>query len=111
MSPADIFEAIAGAFRSDTVGEEPYAVERDNGWWLLSCAMPVDEMGDTVAIVLPSTRQYQTVAGFVLAHLHHLPRVGEHAEVSNWRFEAVDLDGRRIDKVLDTRLPVSRRDI
>ena len=111
VSPADILEAIAGAFRSDTEGEEPYAVERDNGSWLLSGAMPVDEMADTVGIVLPATRQYQTVAGFVLAHLHHLPKVGEHAEVSNWRFEVVDLDGRRIDKVLATRLPVSRRDL
>lgn len=109
VTPADILEAIAGVFRSDTEGIAPYAVRREDGSWLLSGAMPADEMADTLGILLPRTRDYQTVAGFVLAHLRHLPVTGEWVVVSGWRFEVVDLDGRRIDKVLASRTTPRRR--
>jgi magnesium and cobalt exporter, CNNM family len=92
------------------VGEgEPQAIPRDDGSWLLSGSMPADEMADQLGITLPAKRDYQTVAGFVLAHLRHLPETGEAVEASGWRFEVVDLDGRRIDKVLAVRVPISRR--
>ena len=103
VTPADILEAIAGVFRSDLVDDEPYATEREDGSWLFSGAMPVDEMADRIALPLPPNRSYQTVAGFVLAQLQRLPRVGEYVVVAGWRFEVVDLDGRRIDKVLAAR--------
>jgi putative hemolysin len=109
VTPADILEAIAGVFKSDTSGVEPYATERDDGSWLFSGAMPVDEMVDKIGIPLPDQRGYETVAGFVLARLQHIPKTGEHIEVSGWRFEVVDLDGRRIDKVLASQLKPSRR--
>jgi putative hemolysin len=111
VTPADILEAIAGVFRSDTDHAEPHAVPRDDGSWLLSGAMPADEMADQLGIKLPAKRDYQTVAGFVLAALRRLPAVGEHVEALGWRFEVVDLDGRRIDKVLAKRVPVSRRQL
>lgn len=104
VTPADILEAIAGAFRSDRSDDEPNAVERDDGSWILSGAMPADEMADQLGIVLPAQRNYETVAGFVLAHFMRLPQTGEHVNVSGWRFEVVDLDGRRIDKVITTPL-------
>jgi len=109
VTPADILEAITGVFKSDTEGVEPYATERSDGSWLLSGAMPVDEMADKIGIPLPSQRSYETVAGFVLAHLQHLPRTGEYIEANGWRFEVIDLDGRRIDKVLAARIMPSRR--
>ncbi|MEW5964746.1 MAG: hemolysin family protein [Pseudomonadota bacterium] len=109
VTPADILEAIAGVFRSDTTDHEPYALERDDGSWLLSGAMPVDEMADKLGILVPSNRSYETVAGFVLAHLQHLPKTGEYIETNGWRFEVIDLDGRRIDKVLAIRAKVTRR--
>ncbi len=109
VTPADILEAIAGVFKSDTVGVEPHATERDDGSWLLSGAMPVDEMADILGIKLPEQRNYLTVAGFVLTHLQHIPKPGERIELSGWRFEVVDLDGRRIDKVLASRALPSRR--
>jgi putative hemolysin len=109
VTPADILEAIAGVFRSDATGAEPHAVERNDGSWLLSGAMPVDEMADQIGIALPELRQYQTVAGFVLAHLQRLPATGAVFEANGWRFEVVDLDGRRIDKVLATRAHRVRR--
>jgi putative hemolysin len=103
VTPTDILEAIAGVFRSDAEGREPYAVEREDGTWLLSGAMPADEMADKLGIALPPSRDYQTVAGFLLARLGHLPATGEHVEAFGWRFEVVDLDGRRVDKVLAMR--------
>jgi len=111
VTPADILEAIAGVFRSDADTAEPAAVPRDDGSWLLAGWMPADEMADQLGITLPARREYQTVAGFMLAHLQRLPTAGEQVEVSGWRFEVVDLDGRRIDKVLASRLPVTRRQL
>jgi putative hemolysin len=109
VTPADILEAIAGVFKSDTIGAEPHATERDDGSWLFSGAMPVDEMVDKIGIPLSEHRGYETVAGFVLARLQHIPKTGERVEVNGWRFEVVDLDGRRIDKVLARRVKPVRR--
>ena len=64
--------------------------------------MPADEMADQLGITLP-TRDYATVAGLVINDLHRLPETGEAVETLGWRFEVVDMDGRRIDKVLATR--------
>ena len=110
VTPADILEAITGVFRSDREAEEePWAVQRDDGSWLLAGYMPADEMRDHLGIDLPEARDYETVAGYVLSHLHHLPATGESVDVQGWRFEVVDLDGRRIDKVLASRLPGAHR--
>jgi putative hemolysin len=109
VTPADILEAIAGVFKSDAGTDAPHAVERDDGSWLLSGAMPVDEMADKIGVELPENRSYETVAGFVLAKLQHLPKVGEYADIGSWRFEVVDLDGRRIDKILVSRVAPTRR--
>jgi putative hemolysin len=103
VTPADVLEAIAGVFRSDAEQAEPHAVPRDDGSWLLSGAMPADEMAEQLGIVLPPRRDYHTVAGFLLSEMRRLPSVGERVEAHGWRFEIVDLDGRRIDKVLATR--------
>lgn len=104
VTPADILDAIAGAFKSDDDTAEPEAVEREDGSWLLAGWMPVDEMSDQLGINLPRTREYETVAGLVIDKLHHLPATGEYIETLGWRFEVVDLDGRRIDKVLARKL-------
>jgi putative hemolysin len=109
VTPADVLEAIAGVLRSDAGGVEPYAIEREDGSWLFSGAMPVDEMADKMGITLPERRNYETVAGFVLAHLQHLPNTGERIEASGWCFEVVDLHGRRIDKVLASRIKTRRQ--
>jgi len=66
-------------------------------------------MADLLGIPLAENAGYQTVAGFVLAQLRHLPSTGEFIEALGWRFEVVDLDGRRIDKLLATRVPAIRR--
>lgn len=104
VTPADILETITGVFKSDLDDEEEaVAVQRDDGSWLLAGYMPIDEMADLLGVTLPAKRDYQTLAGFVLSHMHHLPATGESVHALGWRFEVVDLDGRRIDKVLATR--------
>jgi putative hemolysin len=105
VTSADVLEAIAGVFRTQEGEPEPNAVQRDDGSWLLSGTMPVEELTDITAIPLPQRRDYHTLAGFVLEQLGHLPELGETFDSGDWRFEIVDLDGRRIDKILARRLP------
>lgn len=110
VTPSDVLEAIAGVFKSDTTEEEPQAVERDDGSWLLAGSMPADELADCIGIQLPANRTYSTVAGFMLSHFQRLPKIGEHIVANGWDFEVVDLDGHRIDRVLASRpRPASRR--
>ncbi len=104
VTPADILDAIAGAFRSDEGNDEPEAVRREDGSWLLAGWMPADEMADQLSVVLPPQRHYETVAGLVIHELQHLPETGEVVEALGWRFEVVDMDGRRVDKVLARRI-------
>ncbi|MGE0280139.1 MAG: hemolysin family protein [Rhizobiaceae bacterium] len=105
VTPADILEAITGVFRSDLDADEAEqnAVQREDGSWLLAGYMQADEMADILNIPLPDTRDYETVAGYVLSHLNHIPNTGEQFEAQGWRFEVVDLDGRRIDKVIASK--------
>jgi len=110
VTPADILETIVGVFKSDVDEDGEAAVERDDGSWLLAGYMPIDEMAEILGIPLPERRDYETLAGFVLSHMHHLPQVGEHVDVSGWRFEVMDLDGRRIDKVLASRAIKTHRE-
>jgi putative hemolysin len=101
VTPADLLSAIAGAFISDIDDEDdPPAVEREDGSWLLSGSLAADTMADHLSLTLPVDRDYETAAGFVLSCLRHLPETGEHFDYSGWRFEIVDLDGRKIDKLL-----------
>lgn len=109
VTPADILEAIAGVFKSDIPDDDDYATERDDGSWLLSGAMPVDEMADRLGLQLPEQRRYETAAGFVLAEMQRLPLTGEWIETGGWRLEVVDLDGRRIDKILASRKVLPHR--
>lgn len=104
VTPADILDVIAGAFRSDEDGADPDAVQREDGSWLLAGAMPADEMSDLIGLTLPERRHYETVGGLVIAGLERLPVTGDIVMILNWRFEVVDMDGRRIDKVLATQV-------
>src|SRR5690606_6754652 len=104
ITPADILEAIAGVFRADLEEGEIDVVRRDDGSWLLPGLMPADEMADHLGIHLPAERSYSTLAGFLLSHTQELPQIGATVDTMGWRFEIVDLDGRRIDRVLATKI-------
>jgi len=105
VTSADILEAIVGGFHTEEGPAEPAAVRRNDGSYLISGWMPVVEFANLLKLSLPASRQYQTIAGFLLSQFGKIPIVGEHVDASGWRFEIVDLDGRRIDKVLAT--PIS----
>lgn len=104
ITPADILDALAGAFPTGEAEEEPAAVQREDGSWLIAGWMSADDLSEQVGVVLPEKRDYETVAGLVINRLQHLPVTGEKVEAYGWRFEVVDLDGRRIDKLIATRL-------
>ncbi|UZW55160.1 hemolysin family protein [Sphingobium sp. JS3065] len=100
-TPADLLSAIAGHFVSDLDSEdEPDLVEREDGSLLVSGQMPVDLLADRIGIDLPDDRDYATVAGHALWLLKRLPEVGDFIDDQGWRFEIVDMDGRKIDKLL-----------
>jgi len=109
LTPADMLAAIAGAFKSDQdEGSDPDAVQRKDGSWLLSGSMPADEMAETLGLRLKADPDYQTVAGFALSVLTHLPETGETFRFDGWNFEIVDMDGRKIDKLLASTAKKSR---
>lgn len=103
VTRADILEAIVGSFSTEGPPETAF-VKRDDGSYLISGWMPALWFADLLGIVLPPSRHYQTFAGFLLQEFGAIPGVGNKIEAHGWRFEIVDLDGRRIDKVLATRL-------
>lgn len=105
VTPADLLEAIAGAFRADADTAEASAVRREDGSWLLAGWLPADEMAEHLGVRLPPERDYQTLAGYVLRAFGRLPATGERIDISDWRFEVVDLDGNRIDKVIAAPRP------
>ena len=101
VTPADLFIAIAGHFASDQdVGTDPDIVEREDGSLLVSGSIAADALAERLDLNLPEDRDYATAAGFVLAVMRKLPTVGESFEEQGWRFEIVDMDGRKIDKLL-----------
>lgn len=102
ISSGDVLEAITGVFQEDET-EEPALVPRDDGSYLIAGWMPVDEFGAQMGISIEEDPGYETVAGFVLDELKHLPELGEKFTTHGWTFEVIDLDGRRIDKLLVSR--------
>lgn len=107
VSPRDVLEAIAGQFKPEE-SDDAWAVQREDGSWLLDGMIPVPELKDELELKeVPQEKQsrYNTLAGMIMWMTGHLPRTGDIVEWEGWRFEVVDLDGRRIDKVLVTRLP------
>ncbi|HWI89438.1 MAG TPA: hemolysin family protein [Sphingomicrobium sp.] len=104
VTPGSILAALAGTFASDVDdSEEPALVEREDGSWLVSGAASADLLGDRLGVNLPADRDYSTVAGFALSVLKHLPDTGETFRHDGWKFEIVDMDGRKIDKLLASR--------
>ena len=101
ITSSDVLEAITG-FHEEDEAEPPFVVRQD-GSFLVAGWMPVDEFAEKISMPLDPDADYETVAGLVLNVLHRLPDVGEAFEHASWRFEIVDLDGRRIDKVLVSR--------
>ncbi|MDP9415775.1 MAG: hemolysin family protein [Pseudomonadota bacterium] len=101
ITPADLLSALAGSFASNA-DTDPPLVEREDGSWLVSGSLSADALTDQLGITLPEDRDYATVAGFALSVLKHLPETGERFSHGDWDFEIVDMDGRKIDKLIAT---------
>jgi len=102
MTPRDLLEAITGELQPVTEAEA-WAMQREDGSWLLDGLMPISELKARLDIRdLPDEHRgrYNTVAGLLMAESGHLPILGERVSCAGWIFEVIDLDGKRIDKVL-----------
>ncbi len=102
----DLMEGIVGDLPSAETADEPMAVQRDDGSWLFDGLLSIDEFRtilDDYALPEMGT-QYHTLGGFVMHSVMHIPRVGEHFEWGGLRFEVVDMDDKRVDKILVTPL-------
>jgi putative hemolysin len=101
VTAADLLTAMAGQFAShQDEGDEPDLVERDDGTLLIAGGMTADALAERLGLDLPEDREFATAAGYVLYMLKRLPVEGEHFSDQGWRFEVVDMDGRKIDKLL-----------
>ena len=99
----DVLEAIAGDLPSAGEPDDPAAVRRGDGSWLLDGALPADRLRELLGGEPLPPREagdYRTLGGFVLVRLGTIPAVGEHFAWGGWRFEVADMDGHRVDKVL-----------
>ncbi len=105
VTPADLLQALVGDFASDQgEGDSPMVVERADGSLLISGALPADAMAERLGISLSEDRDYATAAGHVLHCLRRLPKEGEVFNDQGWRFEIVDMDNRKVDKLLVSRI-------
>ncbi|HEX8214965.1 MAG TPA: transporter associated domain-containing protein, partial [Allosphingosinicella sp.] len=84
-------------------------VEREDGSFLVSGAASADLLSDRLGMHLPDERDFSTVAGFALSILKHLPETGERFRYEGWALEIVDMDGRKIDKLIIARAPARSR--
>jgi putative hemolysin len=99
----DVLEAITGEFKPRNT-EEQWAILRDDGSWLLDGLIPMPELKDRLELrQLPGEGQFHTLAGMLLLLFGRVPVSGDHVTWEEWRYEIMDMDGRRIDKVLATR--------
>ena len=105
MTPRDLLEAIAGEFKPETP-DEASVTRRQDGSLLLGGIISIPEMKDVLdirSVPLEEEARYQTLAGMIMLLLGRMPKEGDIVDWGGWRFEVVDMDGRRIDKVIASR--------
>lgn len=103
----DVLEAVTGEFPAQD-SDEAWAVQRDDGSWLLDGLIPIPELKDCLDLKAAPEEdrgRYHTLSGMMMWLLGRLPRTADVAEWEGWRLEVIDLDGKRVDKVLASRLP------
>ena len=109
VSLKDVVEAIVGRLPERGVRQHyPEIIQRDDGSWLVDAQFDFEETAESIGLIIPDDEirenRYQTIGGFVLHHLGHIPEEGEKIDQEGFRFEIVDMDRQRIDKLLVTRI-------
>ena len=106
VTPVDLLTAIAGDFASDAdQGDAPKIIERPDGSLLVSGALSADALADRLGLSYDESREFGTAAGYALSVLKHLPVEGERFVDQGWEIEIIDMDRRRIDKMLARKAP------
>ena len=103
----DVLEAVTGEFEPWDQ-DEAWAVQREDGSWLIDGMIPIPELKDRLGLkTVPEEdkNHYHTLSGLMMWLLGRLPQTADVATWEGWRLEVVDLDGKRVDKVLASRLP------
>ncbi|NDA92621.1 MAG: CBS domain-containing protein, partial [Betaproteobacteria bacterium] len=106
VTEQDVFEAIAGEFKPRHA-DDAWSIQREDGSWLLDGLIPIPELKDLLGLdEVPEEDKgrYHTLAGMLMLLLGRLPRTADQVDWERWRFEVVDLDGHRIDKVIAKRM-------
>jgi putative hemolysin len=105
VTPVDLLTAMVGNFVSDQdEGDAPLLVHRPNGTLLISGALSADALADELGLEYDESREFGTAAGYVLSVLKRVPKEGDSFIEQGWQFEIVDMDRRRIDKILASRV-------
>jgi putative hemolysin len=113
VTATDVLEAVVGDLGMMGEPNQPRAVQREDGSWLVDGLMQIDELRETIGLDrLPGGEDegYETLGGFMMAHLERIPSVADHFETGGVRFEVVDMDERRVDKVLITPIEAQSPD-
>ncbi|HUL87283.1 MAG TPA: hemolysin family protein [Pseudolabrys sp.] len=103
VTRTDLLEAVAGDLPKIDAPERPKVTQREDGSYLIDASVPFPDVMQLVGIKEAPPGDYVTLAGFILAQLHELPKPGDHLSWAGWRFEVIDMDGRRIDMILAQR--------
>ena len=99
----DILQALVGDIANPGEPDDQAIVRREDGSWLIDGLTPVDEVKDVIGVAhLPeeASGDFHTLGGFLMAQMKRVPKVADHIMVDGWRFEVVDMDGHRVDKVM-----------
>jgi putative hemolysin len=103
VTRTDLLETVAGDLPMINAPTRPKVTRREDGSYLIDASIPFSDVMQLAGIGEAPSGDYVTLAGFILSQLHELPKPGDHFEWAGWRFEVVDMDGRRIDTVLAQR--------
>jgi putative hemolysin len=108
VTRTDLLETVAGDLPKIDAPKRPKITQREDGSYLIDASVPFPDVLQLIGMSDPPSGDYVTLAGFILAQLHEVPKPGDHLVWAGWRFEVVDMDGRRIDMILAQRQPGSQ---
>ena len=105
VTRTDLLETVAGDLPKIDAPAQPKVTQREDGSYLIDGFVPFPDVMQLIGMSEAPSGDYMTLAGFILSQLHELPKPGDHFVWAGWRFEVVDMDGRRIDMILAQRQP------